>query len=113
MSDCIFCRIIAGEIPSEKVFENEDVLAFKDIEPQAPVHLLVIPKKHIESLAALPEEELPLAGELLSAANALAAEFHLSNGYRVVTNVGADAQQSVRHLHFHLLGGKALDGKMC
>lgn len=113
MEDCIFCRIIRGELPSEKVFENENVLAFKDIQPQAPVHLLVIPKKHIESLAALTEDELPLAAELLSTANALAKEFHLTNGYRVVTNIGGDARQSVHHLHFHLLGGEPMDEKMC
>lgn len=113
MEDCIFCRIIRGEIPSEKVFENENVLAFKDIQPQAPVHLLVIPKKHIESLAALTEDELPLAAELLSTVNALAKEFHLTNGYRVVTNIGDDARQSVHHLHFHLLGGEPMDEKMC
>lgn len=113
MADCIFCKIIRGEIPSEKVFENENVLAFKDIQPQAPVHILVIPKKHIESLAALSEEELPLAAELLSTVNALAKEFYLTNGYRVVTNVGDDARQSVHHLHFHLLGGEPLTDKMC
>lgn len=113
MSDCIFCRIVGGEIPSEKVFENENVLAFKDVSPQAPVHLLVIPKKHVESLAALSEEDLPLAAELLSTVNALAKEFHLANGYRVITNVGDDGRQSVRHLHFHLLGGEPLSEKMC
>lgn len=113
MSDCLFCKIINGEIPSEKVFENENVLAFKDIHPQAPVHILVIPKKHMESLAALTEEDAALAAELLTTTVKLAKEFHLTNGFRVVTNVGDDGGQTVHHLHFHLLGGEKLTEKMC
>lgn len=113
MSDCLFCKIVKGEIPSEKVFENETVLAFKDIHPQAPVHLLVIPKKHIDSLAALSEGDAALSAELLATASRLAKEFHLTNGFRVVTNVGEDGGQTVHHLHFHLLGGEKLTEKMC
>lgn len=113
MSDCIFCRIINKEIPSEIVFEDTEVLAFKDISPLAPVHLLVISKKHIESLHQAPPEDEGLLGHLLIVARQLAREFGVAeSGYRVVTNIGEDGGQVVKHLHFHVLGGKTLGTKI-
>lgn len=113
MSDCIFCKIINKEIPSEVVFEDEQVVAFKDINPLAPVHLLIIPKKHIESLdEALPEDE-GLLGHILIVAQQLAKKSGIAeNGYRVVTNIGEEGGQIVKHLHFHVLGGKVLGTKI-
>lgn len=113
MSDCLFCKIIAGEIPSEKVFENERILAFKDINPQAPVHILIISKEHFDSLDALDESSAAVVSEIMLVAKRLAAEYHLESGYRVITNIGADGGQTVKHLHFHLLGGVKLSEKMC
>jgi len=113
MKDCIFCKIIDGEIPSEKVYESETVLAFKDINPQAPVHILVIPKMHIESLNDLTEDNIGAAAEIMLVVKQLAAEFNLQNGYRVVTNIGENGGQTVHHLHFHILGGEKLTEKMC
>lgn len=110
--DCIFCKIIAGEIPSEKVFESENVVAFKDINPMAPVHILIIPKKHIEGANALNEDNVSVVGEIMLAARQLAEEYKLDNGWRVVTNVGEDGGQTVKHLHFHLLGGKKLNTEL-
>ncbi len=112
MSDCLFCKIIAGEIPSTKVFENDKILAFKDINPQAPVHILIIPKEHYESVNALDEDSAPIVAEIMLVAKRLADEFHLSNGYRIITNIGDDGCQSVKHLHFHLLGGTKLSERM-
>jgi len=107
MSDCIFCKIVAGEIPAEKIFESERVLAFRDIEPSAPTHALVIPKEHLESLANLNDSEL--AGELLAACRAVAEkEGILESGFRVITNIGKEGGQAVPHLHFHVLGGRQL-----
>ncbi len=113
MTDCLFCKIANGEIPSEKVYEDEKILAFKDIQPQAPVHLLVIPKAHIGSLAEITEENADVVSAMTLTVNRLAKEFHLNGGYRVVTNIGNDGGQTVRHLHFHLLGGEKLTEKMC
>ena len=110
--DCLFCKIIAGEIPSEKVYEDGNVLAFKDINPQAPVHILVIPKTHIESADKITENNNSEVGAVFAAIPKIAAESGLTNGYRVVTNVGEDGCQSVKHLHFHILGGTKLGEKM-
>jgi histidine triad (HIT) family protein len=109
MEDCIFCKIISGEIPSTKVYEDEDFFAFKDIAPVAPVHVLVIPKKHIQSIAALTEEDAVIAGKMLYAIQKVAALMGLADdGYRVVFNTGEKAGQSVHHMHAHILGGKEM-----
>ena len=108
MENCIFCKIAAGEIPSQKVYEDENMIAFKDINPQAKVHFLVVPKKHITSAAALTEEDGALLGHIFAVIAKLAAEQGLNNGYRVISNVGEDAGQTVKHLHFHVLGGEKL-----
>ncbi|MGN0596294.1 MAG: histidine triad nucleotide-binding protein [Ruminiclostridium sp.] len=113
MSDCIFCKILSGEIPSSKVYEDEKVLAFKDINPMAPVHILIIPKEHIEGVDMLTEENAPVVGHIMLVAKRLAEEYHLDNGYRIVSNVGEHGGQTVRHLHFHLLGGKKLNVELC
>lgn len=104
----IFKRIIDGEIPAEIVKESDDCLAFQDVSPQAPVHVLVIPKKEIRSLADLTDEDQALMGRLMMFIKDVAAELNLQAGYRVVTNVGSDGGQSVPHLHFHILGQRAL-----
>ena len=110
MSDCIFCKIGAKEIPSTMVYEDEQVAAFKDLEPQAPVHVLVIPKRHVESLAALTEEDKELAAHILvDVIPRLARELGLAEkGFRVVANTGKEGGQTVQHLHFHLLGGRSM-----
>ena len=110
--DCLFCRIIAGEIPSKKVWEDDKVFAFCDIQPQAPVHILIVPKEHIASLDEVTEENADTVAAVLAAAPKIAAQAGLTNGYRVLTNVGEDGCQSVRHLHFHLLGGRKLPETM-
>ncbi|NLM41346.1 MAG: histidine triad nucleotide-binding protein [Firmicutes bacterium] len=107
-ADCLFCKIARGEFSTEFLLETEHVASFRDINPQAPTHILVIPKKHIESLAHLEAEDQGLMGELLLAVKDLAAQEGLRDGYRVVVNTGRDGGQSVGHLHFHLLGGRAL-----
>ena len=112
MTDCIFCKIVAGEIPSVCVFENEFVFAFRDISPQAPTHILVVPKEHIGSVAELTAENSHLAAKCLEAIAKIAKSEGLDNGFRVITNSGADACQTVFHLHFHLLGGKALGANL-
>lgn len=113
MSDCIFCKIINKEIPSEIIYEDDQVVAFKDINPLAPVHLLAIPKKHRESLQQCSQEDESLLGHLLIVARQLAQKFGVSeSGYRVVTNIGEDGGQVVKHLHFHVLGGKTLGTKI-
>lgn len=109
MEDCIFCKIIAGEIPSAKVYEDDKILAFKDIKPMAPVHILIIPKEHFSGINALDEAKAALLPHIFLTAKRLAEEFHLDGGYRIVTNVGDDAGQTVHHLHFHLLGGHAMN----
>lgn len=107
--DCIFCNIVSGKIPGTIVYENDHLLAFKDIYPEAPVHLLVIPKKHIQSLQELDPADKELAAELLPAIAQLAKEQGLAeDGYRVVTNIGEHGGQTVAHLHFHILGGRQL-----
>ena len=109
MTDCIFCKIIAGEIPSQRVYEDEHVCAFRDIAPQAPVHIIVVPKAHAAaSVAELTAENSHLAAKCLEATSKIAKNEGLGNGFRVITNSGADGGQTVNHLHFHLLGGKPL-----
>lgn len=108
MSDCIFCKIAAGEIPSTKVYEDDRVLAFKDLEPQAPVHVLLIPKEHIASGAQVNEENSAVIGHIFEVAAKLGEEFGLAGGWRIVNNCGPDGGQSVQHLHLHMLGGKAM-----
>ena len=109
MADCLFCKIAAGDIPSNKLFEDDQLLAFYDIDPQAPVHFLVIPKKHIDSAAVLTEDDAALLGHIYAVIAQLAARLGIAeNGYRVVTNVGADGGQSVKHLHFHVMAGRSL-----
>ena len=108
MEDCLFCKIAAGEIPSNKLYEDDTLLAFYDIDPQAPVHFLVIPKRHIASAAALTEDDAALLGHIFAVIAKLAKEVGLDNGYRVISNVGEDAGQTVKHLHFHVLGGEKL-----
>ena len=110
--DCLFCKSIAGEIPSTKVYEDDKVYAFNDINPAAPVHILIIPKVHIASAAEVTAENADIVGHIFEVAAKLAKEKGLDNGYRIVTNCGDDAGQSVHHLHFHLIGGKFLGLKM-
>ena len=113
MEDCIFCKIIKGEIPSEKVYEDDEILAFKDINPAAPIHILVIPKKHIESLLKLQEEDYELVGKIQKVINKLAKELNIEEeGFRVIVNCGKDAGQEVMHLHYHLLAGRKLGSKI-
>lgn len=107
-NDCLFCRIIAGEIPSKKVFEDERIYAFEDIQPGAPTHILLVPKRHVRGLTECEDGDAPLLGELQLRAAALAREHGLTGGYRTVLNVGPDAGQSVFHLHLHLLGGRRM-----
>jgi histidine triad (HIT) family protein len=105
-ADCLFCKIVAGDIPAKRVFEDELCLAFPDINPQAPTHLLVIPKEHIPSQAHTTSEHKALMGHLMAAAADLARTYGLDGGYRVVVNSGDDGGQTVHHLHLHLLGGR-------
>ncbi len=106
--DCLFCKIIAGEIPSKKVYEDELVYAFYDISPIAPVHFLVIPKEHISGAAALTAENSAVIGHIFEVIAKLAKKMKLDNGFRVITNNGDDAGQTVKHLHFHVIAGKQL-----
>ena len=106
--DCLFCKMAAGEIPVKEVYQDEQVLAFHDIDPQAPTHFLVIPKKHIASPADLTEEDAALVGHIFAVIAKIAKDLGLENGYRVVTNSGKDAGQSVHHLHFHVLAERSL-----
>lgn len=107
--DCLFCKIIKGEIPSTKVYEDELVYAFRDIEPQAPVHILIIPKEHIASANDLNEENASVVGHVFAVAAKIAkAEGIAESGYRIVNNCGEDGGQTVKHLHFHMLGGRSL-----
>lgn len=113
MEDCLFCKIIKGEIPSTKVYENEDILAFNDINPAAPIHILVIPKKHIESLAHMQKEDEAVVGKIYGVINKIAEEKGFKdNGYRVIVNCGKDAGQEVMHLHFHVLAGAKFGDKI-
>ncbi len=106
--DCLFCKIVAGEVPSNKLYEDDDLLAFYDIDPQAPVHFLVIPKAHIPSPAQIDAQNCEVVGKAFCLIAKLAQELHLENGYRVVTNCGADGGQTVGHLHFHVLAKRNL-----
>ncbi len=110
--DCLFCAIIKGEIPSTKVYEDDWCYAFRDINPQAPVHILVVPKTHISSLDEVNEKNAEIAAKILAAIPKIAKSEELFGGYRVVSNIGEDGCQSVRHLHFHILGGKKLTENM-
>ena len=101
----IFSKVISGELPCDKVFENERILAFKDINPQAPVHLFIVPKKEIKSLQDVNAEDMPLITEIIKVAQDLAEKFNVEKGYRLLTNIGEDGGQTVFHLHFHLIGG--------
>lgn len=107
--DCLFCNIVKGQIPSEKVYEDNDVCAFKDVNPEAPVHILIIPKRHIKSVDELEETDKELVGHIFLVAKKLAKENKLENGYRLVSNIGEEGGQSVKHLHFHLLGGRSFN----
>lgn len=113
MEDCIFCRIIKGEIPSTKVFENDSVLAFLDINPVAPVHIVVVSKQHISSVAAIDSSNSMVVSKIFEAIAIIAREQNLTEGYRVVSNIGPAAGQTVPHLHFHLLGGKTMSLTLC
>ncbi len=106
--DCLFCKMAAGDIPVNKVYEDEQVLVFHDIDPQAPVHVLAIPKKHVASAAAVTAEDAALLGHIFVVMAKVAQELGCENGYRIVTNIGEDGGQSVPHLHFHLLGKRSL-----
>ena len=110
--DCIFCRIIAGEIPSSKVYEDERCYAFRDINPQTPVHVLVVPKAHIASADEINAENSAYVAAIFEAIPKIAAAEGLKNGYRVITNCGDDACQTVKHLHFHIMGGRKLPENM-
>ncbi len=110
--DCLFCKIINGDIPSTKVFEDDNVLAFKDINPNAPVHVLVVPKVHIESVDAVSESNIGCVAAVIVKIPEIAKVCGLENGYRVITNVGEDGGQTVKHLHFHILGGEKLPVKL-
>ena len=112
MTDCLFCKIIAGDIPSAKVYEDDRIYAFRDIAPMAPVHILVVPKEHIASADGITPENSVYVARIFEAIPKIAASEGLVNGYRVITNCGEDACQSVKHLHFHVLGGKQLPDQM-
>ncbi len=112
MSDCLFCKIVAGEIPSTKVYEDDSVFAFRDIAPQAKTHILVIPKAHIASVAEINAENSTVISHIFEVIAKIAKEEKLDGGYRVVSNCGDDAGQTVHHLHFHILGGEKLSVEM-
>ena len=112
MSNCLFCKIIDGQIPSTKVYEDELVYAFRDINPQAPTHVLVVPKIHVEDVNGITAENSAVIAHIFEVIPQIAKAEGLVNGYRVVSNCGADAGQTVQHLHFHILGGKALSLEM-
>ncbi len=111
--DCIFCKIIKGEIPSTRVYENDDFILIKDIAPQAKYHYLAIPKKHFADVTEMEEEDIALVGRIFKKIGELADSLGLSGGFRLVSNKGADAMQSVPHLHIHVLGGEKMSDKMC
>lgn len=113
MNNCLFCKIINGEIPSDKVYEDEEILAFRDINPATPIHILVIPKKHIESLAHMQDTDEAIIGKIYGVINKIAEEQGFKeNGYRVIVNCGKDAGQEVMHLHFHVLAGTKMGEKI-
>ncbi|MEK7846880.1 MAG: histidine triad nucleotide-binding protein [Nitrospinota bacterium] len=109
MIDCIFCKIIKGEIPSKKVYEDKDIFAFEDINPQSPIHILIVPKKHIAKSLDVTEEEKELIGSIFMVANRLAVERGIAeSGFRLIVNCNRDSGQEVFHIHFHLLGGRRM-----
>lgn len=110
--DCVFCKIVNGEIPSKKAYEDEKVVAFYDIQPQAPVHIVIIPKEHIESMDGITQENSHIIARIFEVIPKIAKENNLGNGYRVVSNCGKDGAQSVFHLHFHILGGTQMGCSM-
>lgn len=113
MEDCLFCKIIKGEIPSTKVYEDDKVLAFKDINPAAPIHVLVIPKKHIENVLEIDEENKEIASDIFLAINKIARQLGIDkDGFRIINNCGKDAGQEVMHLHFHILAGGKMGPKI-
>jgi histidine triad (HIT) family protein len=109
MSDCLFCKIASNEIPADVVFETDEILAFRDIDPKAPTHVLVITRQHFENAAELANANKDLAAQVLQAITDVATLEGLAEGYRIVTNTGSDGGQSVNHVHFHLLGGRSLN----
>lgn len=110
--DCLFCKIIVGDIPSSKVYEDESIYAFNDINPQAPTHILIVPKQHIGSADEINESNSSVVAHIFESIPTIAARAGLNNGYRVITNCGEDGCQSVKHLHFHLVGGTKLSEQM-
>ena len=112
MENCLFCKIVAGDIPSTKVYEDDAILAFRDINPQAPVHILVVPKTHIQDTDGITAENSSLVAHMFEKIPQIAKAEGLDNGYRVITNCGPDSGQMVPQLHFHVLGGRALRGEM-
>ena len=113
MNDCLFCKIIKGDIPSYKVYEDDKVLAFKDINPATPIHVLVIPKKHYENVLDVKEEDKEIIADIFQAINKIAEKLGVEkDGFRIISNCGKDAGQEVMHLHFHLLAGKSLGEKI-
>ena len=110
--NCLFCKIVAGDIPSTKVYEDETIFAFKDINPQAPVHVLVIPKAHVASVDAITSENSGVVAHIFEMIPKIAKSCGIENGYRVISNCGDDACQTVKHLHFHVVGGAKLAEKM-
>lgn len=113
MEDCIFCKIIKGEIPSEKVYEDDEILAFKDIQPAAPIHVLIIPKKHITNLMEVSEEDSELMKKIVIAIQKIAKQLGVDEkGFRIISNCGPDSGQEVMHLHFHLLAGRTMGPKI-
>lgn len=114
MDDCLFCKIIKREIPSNIVYEDNEIIAFKDINPVAPIHILIIPKKHIEKVTDLTEEDEAIVGKIYTVINKIAKDLEIyEKGFRVIVNCGEDGGQEVKHLHFHLIGGKKLGPKIC
>lgn len=112
MNDCLFCRIISGDIPSTKVYEDDQIFAFRDIAPMAPTHILVVPKTHIAGVDEITPENSAIVAHIFEMIPIIAREEGLIGGYRVVSNIGEDGGQTVRHLHFHILGGKKLSNEM-
>lgn len=110
--DCIFCKIVNGDIPSKKAYEDDKILAFYDINPQAPVHIVIIPKAHIENMNGITAENSDVIAHIFEVIPKIASENNLADGYRVVSNCGADGGQTVFHLHFHLMGGTKLSMTM-
>lgn len=107
--DCVFCKIAINEISSKKVYEDGQIVAFNDLDPQAPVHVLIIPKKHIQSADQISDNDTNIIGKIFMVASKIAKELGLENGYRIVNNCGEDGGQTVPHLHFHLMGGRKMN----